>query len=99
MFVFDERIQVGAGKLSIEFDGIIQESSNGFYKTKCLSRDGSVRFAAATQFEASYARKAFPCFDEPSFKATYDITIVADKSRTVLSNMVQLNLLKFKSTL
>lgn len=76
------------GKLTIEFNGEINESSNGFYKTKCLWRDGTVRYAAATQFEAPYARKAFPCFDEPSFKASFDVIVVADKSRTVLSNMV-----------
>lgn len=88
VLLFEQSIQVGGGKLTIEFNGAINESSNGFYKTKCLWRDGTVRYSAATQFEAANARKAFPCFDEPSFKASFDVIVVADKSRTVLSNMV-----------
>ena len=41
---------------------------------------------AATQFEATDARRAFPCWDEPDFKATFGVTIVADEGLTVLSN-------------
>ncbi len=35
----------------------------------------------------AYARRAFPCFDEPVFKATFDVIIIAERDKTVLSNM------------
>jgi aminopeptidase N len=53
-----------------------------------MNRNGQRGYAAVTQFEATYAREAFPCFDEPELKATFDIIIQAERSKTVLSNMV-----------
>lgn len=52
------------------------------------SPDGEERYAGVTQFEATDARRCFPCWDEPAIKATFDITLVVPQSKTALSNMV-----------
>ncbi|RNA29937.1 puromycin-sensitive aminopeptidase [Brachionus plicatilis] len=84
---FARKISKGISFLKINFEGILNENLTGFYKTKCLDNNGHELIAAVTQFEAAYARKAFPCFDEPSMKATFDICIIAERTKTVLSNM------------
>jgi len=45
---------------------------------------------SATKFEPTYARQAFPCFDEPNIKATYSISIVHDKNLNAISNGVEI---------
>jgi aminopeptidase N len=78
----DHTLPAGSVTIQIKYTGTLNEELRGFYLGK---QDDGHRYAA-TQFEATDARRAFPSFDEPAFKATFDITIVADKRMTVISN-------------
>ncbi|KAK9764313.1 hypothetical protein K7432_008285 [Basidiobolus ranarum] len=59
----------------------------GFYRSSYNDKDGNKQHMAVTQFEATDARRAFPCWDEPALKATFDITLRVRKDLTALSNM------------
>ncbi|KAJ8414862.1 hypothetical protein AAFF_G00023850 [Aldrovandia affinis] len=73
--------------LYLEFAANLSESFHGFYKSTYRTREGEVRVLASTQFEATSARAAFPCFDEPAFKANFSIRIRRDSKHISLSNM------------
>ena len=74
-------IPAGTATLSIAFTGMLNNELRGFYLSKTARRNYAV-----TQFEATDARRAFPCFDEPALKATFDLTLVIDKNDTAISN-------------
>lgn len=74
-------------KLEITFTGQLNDKMAGFYRSTYTREDGSQGILATTQMAAADCRQAFPCFDEPALKATFDITLIADKSLTCLSNM------------
>ncbi|ELU07211.1 hypothetical protein CAPTEDRAFT_150577 [Capitella teleta] len=84
---FPNELQVGTGSLSLTFTGVLNDKMKGFYRSKYFSPEGEERYAAVTQFEATDARRAFPCWDEPAVKSTFDVTLVVPKDRVALSNM------------
>ncbi|KAF6299265.1 aminopeptidase puromycin sensitive [Rhinolophus ferrumequinum] len=84
---FPSTLQPGTGTLKIDFVGELNDKMKGFYRSKYTTPSGEVRYAAVTQFEATDARRAFPCWDEPAIKATFDISLVVPKDRVALSNM------------
>jgi len=78
----EKPIAAGAATVHITYTGILNSEMRGLY----LGKDDRGRKYAATQFEATDARRAFPSFDEPDYKATFDITAVADKGQVAISN-------------
>jgi len=80
-FTFSAQLPAGKATLAIAYTGILNNELRGFYLSKTATRNYAV-----TQFEATDARRAFPCFDEPAFKATYDVTLVVDTGDTAISN-------------
>jgi aminopeptidase N/puromycin-sensitive aminopeptidase len=78
---FDKPIPAGPVLLHIHYKGKLNNQLRGFY----LSRANGRKYAV-TQFESVAARRAFPSFDEPIYKSTFDVTVIADKRDTAISN-------------
>lgn len=74
----------GKIELEVNFKGR-NGDLKGFYKSSYLN-NGKEEWLLTTQFEAADARTAFPCFDEPCFKATFNLSVLADKNLEVISN-------------
>ncbi|XP_026480740.1 puromycin-sensitive aminopeptidase [Ctenocephalides felis] len=90
-FTFPDVLSTGKATLNIEFTGELNDKLRGFYRSKYAGKDGQTSYAAVTQFEATDARRCFPCWDEPAHKATFDITLTVPKSLVALSNMTVKN--------
>src|SRR5262245_27194337 len=65
-------IERGPTDIHIRYSGVLNDQLRGFYLSK-----GKNRSYAVTQFEATDARRAFPSFDEPAYKATFAVTVTA----------------------
>jgi len=76
----------GKATIYFEFTGILNDELRGFYRSQ-YKVDGKTTHLATTQFEEIDACRAFPCWDYPSAKATFDITIITDDNLTAISNM------------
>ncbi|XP_047448476.1 endoplasmic reticulum aminopeptidase 1b [Mugil cephalus] len=74
-------------EVQLEFAANLSDSFHGFYKSSYRTSSGEVRVLASTQFEATFARGAFPCFDEPAFKANFTISIIREPRHIAISNM------------
>ena len=92
-FIFSKPIPLGKNKLTLVFKGILNDKMRGFYKSS-YNIEGKTYHIATTQFEATDARRAFPCFDEPAYKAVFHISLVAPKNKTVISNTLSVSVLE-----
>ena len=86
-FEFEGEIPAGRARLDLEFTGELNDRLRGFYRSRYTDVDGNERYLATTQFEATDARRSFPCWDEPSTKATFDVTLVVPAELEAVSNM------------
>ncbi|XP_078539354.1 aminopeptidase N-like [Lissotriton helveticus] len=69
-----------------EFNGELADDLAGFYRSE-YKEGNETRLIATTQMEPTDARKAFPCFDEPAMKATFNLTLIHNPQLVVVSNM------------
>ncbi|KID96705.1 Peptidase M1, alanine aminopeptidase/leukotriene A4 hydrolase, partial [Metarhizium majus ARSEF 297] len=94
---FDQGLPVSKkASVVIDFEGIMNNEMAGFYRSKykpavtpakSVPRDDEWHYMFSTQFESCDARRAFPCFDEPNLKATFDFEIEIPTDQVALSNM------------
>ena len=83
---FGETIAPGKASLNIEFTGELNDKLRGFYRSQYQGPDGETKYLAATQFESTDARRAFPCWDEPAQKASFEATLVFPSDLSAISN-------------
>ncbi|MGA7833796.1 MAG: M1 family metallopeptidase [Acidimicrobiales bacterium] len=85
-FIFDREIPAGPAVIEIAFDGILNDQLHGFYRSTYTDEAGVEHIIATTQFENTDARRAFPCFDEPDFKATFQVNLTVPSELATYSN-------------
>src|SRR5919112_2184094 len=87
---FPDTILPGTWRLRLRFKGQLTKDGNpkleGFYLSTYKDSSGVDRQMASTQFESTAARQAFPCWDEPTFKAVFALTLVIDPALKAVSN-------------
>ena len=78
--------RAGPPELTLRFAAPVSPGLLGYYRSTYVDETGAERVLAATQFEAPHARRAFPCFDEPEFKAIFGVTLVVADGLLAISN-------------
>ncbi|MCJ1268639.1 hypothetical protein MMC22_008527 [Lobaria immixta] len=94
---FDAEVAVSkSAVIQLKYAGTMNSTMAGFYRSRykpavapasSVPKQGDYHYMFSTQFESSDARRAFPCFDEPNLKATFDFSIEIPEDLVALSNM------------
>ena len=79
-------LEPGPDVISLEFTGVLNDKLHGFYRSEFTDDAGVAHVIATTQFEATDARRAFPCFDEPDRKAVFSVTLDVPDGLEAYSN-------------
>ncbi|EXJ93649.1 glutamyl aminopeptidase [Capronia coronata CBS 617.96] len=100
---FSANIPSGDAVIAIKYKGTINNAMAGFYRSKykptvtpasTTPTDGEYHYMLSTQFEACEARRAFPCFDEPNLKASFEFEVEIPEDLVALSNMPEKSVTK-----
>ncbi|HEV7423827.1 MAG TPA: M1 family metallopeptidase, partial [Candidatus Paceibacterota bacterium] len=95
-FAFPKTIPAGKIKLSLVFKGILNDKMRGFYRSRYHIK-GKEHHLATTQFEATDARRAFPCFDEPAHKAVFHVSLIVPKGKSAISNTLPVSVMEHEA--
>jgi puromycin-sensitive aminopeptidase len=82
----DRRLVPGEHIVEIAFTGVLNDKLRGFYRSTFRDADDEERVIATTQMQATDCRRAFPCWDEPDFKAVFGVTLVIEPDLLAVSN-------------
>ena len=105
---FEDEIITRETWIKINYAGIMNNTMAGFYRSRykpvvapasSVPKEGDYHYMFSTQFESGDARRAFPCFDEPNLKATFDFSIEIPEDQVALSNMPEKEVRKSRSGL
>ncbi len=83
---FERTIPAGQVALTMEYEGTLNDKLAGFYASTYTDDAGVLHTIATTQLQSTDARKAFPCWDEPDFKAVFSVTLVVAPDLTAIAN-------------
>jgi puromycin-sensitive aminopeptidase len=83
------QVPVGDANLHVRFGGALNDKLTGFYRSVYTDESGQQRVIGTTQFEATDARMAFPCWDEPDMKAVFAVTLVVKDDLLAISNAAE----------
>ncbi|PIO67164.1 peptidase family M1 [Teladorsagia circumcincta] len=90
-FILDGSLEAGNPViLQLPFNGQISNNLTGLFVSSYMKSDGQSRLAAITDIQPGSARKLFPCFDEPRFKAPLSLTILHPKGTTATANAMEI---------
>ena len=84
--VIDSSQAAGTTSIEITFTGTLNDKLCGWYRSTYTDADGTQHVIAASQMQATDCRRAFPCFDEPDFKAVFDVTLIVEPQLMAVSN-------------
>jgi puromycin-sensitive aminopeptidase len=79
-------VAAGPASLAIAFTGVLNDRLRGFYRSTYVDDDGNEHVIATSQMQATDCRRAFPCWDEPAFKAVFGVTLDVEEGLTAISN-------------
>ena len=79
-------LAVGTTTVDLAFTGTLNDQLAGFYRSVYSDDAGETHVIATTQFESTDARRAFPCWDEPDFKAVFAVRLIIDDGLLAISN-------------
>lgn len=83
--------EAGEWTFRSNFSGELNDKLVGFYRSTFVDSDGETRTIACTQFESTHARRAFPCWDEPAFKASFTVTLDVPDDLLAVSNAAEVS--------
>lgn len=77
--------------LQADFRGLLNDQLHGFYRSTFKDEAGAEHTIATTQMESTDARRAFPCWDEPEFKASFSVTLIVPEDQFAMSNGAEIS--------